>query len=67
MIDYFKDVVFNSVDLMLPFLQFYLTRCGRGASNLAEGEEIDTTRRALASLTSILLWIKAFYWLRLFE
>jgi len=63
--DWFFDG-FNYNDLLLPFLQLYLTRFGAGALNLEDGEKINETRRALASLASFFLWIKAFYWLRLF-
>ena len=64
--EYLKDV-FNYVDLAMPFLQLYLTRFGAGANAPEEGEDVTKSRRALAALTVTFIWVKAFYWLKLFN
>lgn len=60
---YFKDVT-NFVDLSLSFLvlvNIYLT------TYVYKGEGVYENYRPLPAVTSLLLWNKAFYWMRLFS
>ena len=62
---YLKDI-FNWIDWATFVLNFYLTYA-TSAFPLDESKESRSTIRSLATLTVFLLWLKTFYWMRLFQ
>ena len=62
---YFKSM-YNLIDFGTFVLNFYLTYA-TSAYPLEESKESRSTIRSLATLAVFLLWLKTFYWMRLFE
>lgn len=69
---YLKDP-FNYVDFLIFLLNFIIigtaTHIGSDASDLTREERMEerATHRYISAILVVLLWFKAFYWLRMFH